>query len=790
MAAAGPGRQRLESEEADLSLADLVRVIARFWLLIIGSAAVVAALVAQYMVLQDDRYVAYATVQVEQRRKQVVDIEAVLSDISASAATVENEIEVLRSATLARVVIQKLDLRNDPEFAAPPPTLAQRLIAYWTGRALRRGPITAPDPQAPPPDPREVSAIETYIRGVSQDEPSDLFADHVLMGFLEKVNATRIRNSHSIEVAFEAQSAEKAVQILNALVDSYIEIQVRTKSAATAEAQRLLDERITALRARLGESERKLEAFKASNEMFDTDGRLLVDRQLAREMEALVKASADTAAARARFEQARRMMVTGANAEDIADVLQNQTIAKLREELTRTQRRSAELATRYGAQHPAMIASVAEVQKTRAALTEQVNSIIANLRTEKEIAETREAELRANLEVLKQRVAEVRGKTWQADELARETDANRRLYEALLARSKQMTETVGLEFPDARIVQRASLPTAPVGPKRAQAVVLAFVASLLGTFAAAFLYDFNRATIAQLIPARPSKRGNGTQGSTASDDPSLEPAPLYVPHIATLPRVAPETATSPMRMARLVVADPAGAYARAVKALADDLLQSHAAEQGALVVLFASVTQGEGSSTLASNIATALATGGRRTLLIDGDVSGEGLSRMLGVGAEIGLTDVLAARAEPSAALLTDETTGLSMIAARGTLDRHEETDGLISSRRAHDLFAAARTAFDVVIIDAPPVLASGETAWIAVSCDTVVLTVTWQQTSRSLVRAAVERLRSEQAPHIGIALNNVSSPDDVRQPTSDLLTAQAAPFGRRGSRGSQEYRS
>ena len=65
-----------------------------------------------------NRYDAAASVQLDPRKKTISNLDSVLSDLKADAATVESEVEIIKSRTILLKVIDRLDLRNDPEFTS------------------------------------------------------------------------------------------------------------------------------------------------------------------------------------------------------------------------------------------------------------------------------------------------------------------------------------------------------------------------------------------------------------------------------------------------------------------------------------------------------------------------------------------------------------------------------------------------------------------------------------------------------------------------------------------------
>lgn len=703
-------RQAVDDDDhIGFDVRDVLRILRRRWRLIALMTLTFAAAGVAIALMIPNRYTAYATVQVEERRKEIVKDDGVIHEQSAGSSTIETEVEVIKSANLAAAVIDRLGLRADPEFGGDPDLEA--------GTPKPRG------------DGEDADSIADYVRELGADGETPV-RDGVLLTFVDHIEVYRVRNSRLIEIGVTSKDPVKAARIANTIVDVYINGQLRAKADANALAARLLDKRIESLKGKLADAERKLEAFKQDNDLLDADGRFVLDRQLAQETEQLIKASNQTADARARYEQARRIVVTGVTNPALADVLTSNTVGSLRQQLSLALRRQAEIATRYGPRHPKFVEAMADVRKARGELTREVNAIIESLKSELRVAEARERQMRQNLEALKTRVAASRGKLGALSELSRDATTYRKLYEDLLARRKKMLETIGLQFPDAAPVQAATVPLSPSSPKRKQIAILAFLGGLALGFAMAVLLEITR------------------PGYDRAEDVERD---LMLDEIAVLPDPG---SRDPLTMARLIVAEPQGHFAEAVRGLAHDLVRRRGSRQ---MILVMSALAGEGRSTVASNLAVQFAGGASRVLLIDADLRNGRLSAHLGLQGAPGLAEVLSGAATPSAALLHDATTGLHMMPSHAAPLAQTSPGELLASPQAANLFAVLKTHFDLVIVDAPPVLPFVDARILAHIADTSLMVVKWRATARSHIKQAIRALGLPHNQIQGLVINGVA---------------------------------
>jgi capsular exopolysaccharide synthesis family protein len=162
---------------------------------------------------------------------------------------------------------------------------------------------------------------------------------------------------------------------------------------------------------------------------------------------------------------------------------------------------------------------------------------------------------------------------------------------------------------------------------------------------------------------------------------------------------------------------------------------------------------GEGKSTVAANLAVALAIAGRRTWIVEADLRKPGLAWAFQPGTTRGLSDVLVENAAFDAALAPTSVEGLWFVPA-GTLP--PDPAELLGSQRMRALLAHAREQVDAVVLDAPPVLPVSDALALAPHVDGVLLVVDLARTPRDAARRAAGQLRAVGARVAGVVVNNV----------------------------------
>ncbi|WP_456695779.1 polysaccharide biosynthesis tyrosine autokinase [Aeromicrobium sp. P5_D10] len=169
------------------------------------------------------------------------------------------------------------------------------------------------------------------------------------------------------------------------------------------------------------------------------------------------------------------------------------------------------------------------------------------------------------------------------------------------------------------------------------------------------------------------------------------------------------------------------------------------------VITITSSVAGEGKTTTATNLAIALAQTGSQVVLVEGDLRRPRVSEYLGIEKNVGLTTVLVGRVSIDAALQPASTPGLDVLASGALPPNPSE---ILQTDAMKALIAQLRQRFDVVLIDAPPLLPVTDASLLASISDGAILVVRHGKTGREAIRSATGRLNSVGARLLGTVLS------------------------------------
>jgi receptor protein-tyrosine kinase len=168
-------------------------------------------------------------------------------------------------------------------------------------------------------------------------------------------------------------------------------------------------------------------------------------------------------------------------------------------------------------------------------------------------------------------------------------------------------------------------------------------------------------------------------------------------------------------------------------------------------LVITSAVPGEGKTSTATNLAIALAQTGQRVLLVDGDLRRPKVASVLGLERSVGLTTVLVGRSELQESIQKHAGSGIYLLASGPIPPNPTE---VLQSHAAQSLFDRLNQMFDMVIIDAPPLLPVSDAAIMARDVDGAILVVRHGKTSKEQLRQARLRLDQVDANLFGVAVN------------------------------------
>ena len=706
-------------EEASLDLRSLMGMVyRRFWLIVTGFL-ITFLMVAYVTFTTTPVYRSSTTIQLSTNQENIIDLGSVLGGIVANTAVIDTEVMVISSKSLLTKVAEKQKLIEDPEF-------------NWTLVEQKPGMLDGLIKPIKKSLGMRTERVEPYA-GMSAEEREAAIMEAVVGTLTSKVSVSRVGTTYLLTVTVTSTSPETSARLANAVADQYRVQQLETKLDATRRATEWLSERVSALRDEVSDKEKRVELFRAENNLDTAMGNTLTEQNIAYLTSQRTQLEVELSQARSRYENMRRQIDSGAGVEGISEVLDSTLISNLKSQLSTLRGRVAELETRLGPQHPELIGARNEVADVQRQLTAEVNRIAGNLENE---VKAKQDQLNSIQSRINQANAQLRGNSIanvRLRELERDAETSRVLYEEFISRSKETREQDDLVQADAVILSSASVPHNPAAPrKKINLLIGAFLGGVIGAALA---------IVAEMFDSKIS----------STDDIERK---LGVTAIGSVPLIRASSLfglgqTNP---ADYLVENPLSAYAESVRYLRAAIAFSDLDSETKTVAVTSSLPD-EGKTSLTLSLGRMSAMSGSRTIVIDGDFRRRQLTEAAGMAPEIGFIEHLFGAGQLSDAIQKDSKTMLDILPL--SQSGHTPHD-VFGTRAFDDLLSRLRSMYDLILIDTGPLLLMAEARVVAGKVDKTILMVRWRHSTRAAVKQSLGLLKSFNADILGVTLNMV----------------------------------
>lgn len=685
----------------------LVSVFRRRLKLFVAVATLIFAAAALITFQQIPQYTAVARVLIDQRKQQIVADQSVMSGLPDESSAVDTETEILRSRSVGESVASQANLFSDPN---------------WTGANGRK------------------SLLRTVIGWLSPGKPKapDQQIEHqkVVDKLLQGLNVARANTTFLIDVSYTNPKPSEAAKFANLFADAYITDQIAAKYQATQRATEWLNTRLASIRKQVNEADGAVQAYKATHGLLSAQGATLTEQEISSLDQQLALARAQQAEQEARLSTARSQLSRGSTGEDVGEALTSPVVQSLRQQRALASQKVADMTGRYGDRHPDLLKAKRELADIDTQIRAEIARIISNLEAQAQVARGHTRSVEGSVNQTRSTLAGNNQAGVKLNELQRNADAATTLYQSFLDRFKQTTAQQGMEQSDARVISPATIPTQPSQPKIVLDLMLGLVAALIGAMAALI--------VAEIFDS----------GLTTADDIEHD---FSLPALGSIPSL--DSVVDEEQGAELpepydyIVQKPLSGFAETFRTLRSSLLLCRTGRAVKLVAITSSLSD-EGKTTTSFCLARISALSGDKTIVIDCDLRRRGFNAFVPEDHEEGLIEVLSGKRRIEEVILPDPSTGASIL----PLGRSPYTPrDLFSSAAMEQLLTELSKTYDLVILDAPPVLAVADARAIVHRADAVVMLVKWRSTPRKAVEASLKILNGADAFVAGIALTRVN---------------------------------
>jgi succinoglycan biosynthesis transport protein ExoP len=682
-----------ESEDSNVDFAGhfkaLVNIVRRNILLITGIIVGVVVIGIIVTMLITPTYKAIAQILIEDQADQIIeggDLQKVAGAMDTDRF-LRTQLDIVRSRTLAKSVIQSGRFDRDPSFFA----------------ALGSKILTVP----------------------SQNLASQ---DHAIQALLDALSVNMVPNNRIATITITSRSPELSAKLANTYAERYIDYNLNRKYESSSYARHFLADQLEETRSKLTQSERDLNQYArvAGFIRFTADGGAgrqdavmsVTNNMLVQLTNTATSATADRIAAEDRSRTLSKQAPLS-----IPEVISNSAIMQLVGVKASAEGQLAAELAKHRDGYATVIAKRAEISELDRRITDFANSIKSSAVVDYKAALEKERSLLEKVSSLRTEALHEQDLGVQYSVLKRVADTNRALYESLLSRYNQLNATAGSATNNVTIVDRADVPLSASSPKLVLNILLSLIIGLVCASIAVTLKEILDDAI------------------RSPDDVEKK---LGVPLLGLIPLRKDGEMYDELSNRRSNLSE-------AHHTLVTNLRYSTATGLPKVIAITSS-REAEGKSTTARAIATDIAMLGKNVLIVDADLRRPTLHNFMKDTRGSGLTDVLTGqKAFDEVVHPTEQLPTLSYVTA---LPTPPDPALILAGEGLAAFLAQARSRFDLVVLDCPPLLGLSDATLLANHADGLLFLIDASSFHRGSVKSALRRLSLINANVLGVVLN------------------------------------
>jgi succinoglycan biosynthesis transport protein ExoP len=712
----------------DLTLEDLYRVFRRRSKIVSGAILSVFGLAVLFCSLVTPYYESTATIQVQKESTDGLGLDSLMgaadstSDALEANINIQTQASILQSDNLALQTIQNLQLEKTKEFSP-----RFNIIGWAFDLLSREG---SKDPV-----------------GVGLDASPNRRA-HALKIFSKNLSVKPVSGTRLIELKYLSSDPKVSAAVVNALSKELVGYNFKTRYEATQQVSGWLEDELNGLRSSSEQLQTQVAQMQRDAGVYSLGSIDAIGREQSYStiLDSLQQATAalNVAEQNRILKGAIYQVTRSGNAELISGLagtslaagasggLNNSlfVVQNLRSQEAALQEEIQQMKEKFGSAYPKISELQAELAGLQRSIADEVKRVAERAENDYRIAQQTEAGLRHVYESQKVEADKLNNKAIKYLLTRQEAASSRGLYEDMSKHLKEAGVLEGLHTSNITVVDEGRVPAKPVSPNVPLYLILALLAG--GSIGAIVAYAADLVDNKIQSPEEVEALGFPLLGIMPKNDS------LVSDHAFPL------------------VEDRKGAYSESVRTLAAQLLLAKGGEIPK-VILVTSATSNEGKSSLSRNLAASYAQQGKTVLLVETDMRRPNLGRRLRVGRNGGLSELLTS----GTVRFTHEASlpNLSILLA-GPIPPYPAE--LIGSQALRNAMASWRAQFDLIVLDAPPVLPVVDSLILSELSDTVVVVVRHALTTRISLKRTDALLRAHASGSIGMVMNALDAKSDA----------------------------
>ncbi len=566
------------------------------------------------------------------------------------------------------------------------------------------------------------------ILGLANNSIEENSIDYV-GAFQRMIKVEPIRDSRIVKISIDNSDAEKAVDFVNTLARAFINYNLEDSREASRDAFTWLTERLAILKASVKKSEMDLLKYKEEEDIVSLEKRQIM---LEEKISGTNESFTDTQSKRIELEtmiNEIEQLEDFEMAESLPKILENSLVQTLKQEQSNIELKFAKISKKFKPKHPEIISLQSQLDNIKNRLNKEVEKIVKSIEIELRITKAKENTINRNLDNLKRQSMRLSKQAIQYGVLKREAETNRNMYDVLLHRLKETDISGSTTANNIRVVDEAKIPTKPIKPNKKMNLLIGLILGLAAGVGGCIVTDYFDNSI--------------------KDEEDIK---LYLKEklIGLIPKNKESSSNNINNSTEI------NRSYRELKTFINFHKQDHLLK----TILITSAVKGEGKSTSVVFLGKELAQSGLKILLIDADMFNPQMGKHFKIENKIGLRDYYFEDKKNEEIIIKTEFENLSIIQA-GLIP--PDPSEIIGSNKMKSLIEKVKKDFDIILIDSPPISVALEVAVLGSFVDGIFVLVKANYKSWTVIKKALDTLKSLKGNIIGLILSFAKDSDKYR---------------------------
>ncbi len=691
----------------EISTAEFLEIINKRKLVIFSITLTLVLLVIIYALSVDPIYQSTVKILIGREKPKAVKFDDTISHDPNFNEYLNTQIGLLKSRSLARDVIQKLNLESKKEFKVNPSRFDWKVARKWF-RSLSASP--------------GASALSEETQ-TSNDPYTP-----IINNFLDRLTIEPVTDSQIVYIRFEGRSPQLITNITNNLVETFITKNIESQTSIESDTENWLKTRVKELQEKIRASEKILQNYKDKKNSIDFGEK----RDFAADnLNLLVKERLQVQSERLRLEAQLKELENLRKIKNdpiktfLALPLQDNTnLLELRNTYLELRSEFNSSLKNKTPQHPDTIALLQKLNDLKNRIPSEVDVFFNSLRINYKSSMAREKSLDRSLKKQKFDVMKLDKASIEFTNLKQEVDSDKNMYQVLSERLKELNLSSNFNEVNIRIIDRAEVPFKPIKPNVNLFLFLAMSLGLFSSVPIIFLME--------------------SRDKIIKNEEDIE-------------KNFPNTYLGALRLIKKKGLKLAGGKfnSKRVEEIREVLFSflSRILTKSNKIILVTSPTHQEGKTTIISDLSISLAQMGKKVAVLDADFSNPKIHKTFRVPNTPGLFEGLSDPAQIKSIFHNTQYNRVWVVpVGEPDMSSYISFDVLLS-KHFQPFLNKLKKVMDVVLIKAPPVLSALEASIIEKYCDGILFVIESERHKDQVISQAIKKLTSS-----SIDLENQSS--------------------------------